>query len=539
MSGAFDPLSESSVNARVAELLTQSPQNEAEADKLRLEIIATMKWWPEKLAMYLWRWDEGELAGIEEPDVWQMEDLAWLGSEMRQRKREFEETGTAPKILEATGSGRGIGKNVKISMLAVMFMAAFPDAKISVLANTGAQLETKTWPGIRTWLRRSLVAHWFEINSSIMFRIGARESWFCVPITWSLENTQASAGQHNLGSANIFLFDELSQIPGKIIEVALAGLVTGLAVASGIGNPTQPDGVLADALNGKTPTEMNPSPYGKWHARSIDSRTCRFPNKTEIAEMVGYYGEESDWVRVWVRGIPPKGSIHGYFGETLIASGRAARPRGTSKDALVAAVDFAWGGDDNNNIAFGEGLDMWSIKPIIIPGRETARPEKMIQVLAEVMTREWPCTSGANKRVAMLFGDGSGICTEVFAGLYTLGITNVMAVNWSGVPRDQRIHKNIKAQLMSAFRDALLDGAGVGDDEDLAQDMRELVCVNFLPLQFEKKEFLKKRLGRSTDGLDSKAMLRYMPVMLPAIQQEAAGWRNVNTKPYKPTSAYS
>ena len=141
--------------------------------------------------------------------------------------------------------------------------------------------------------------------------------------------------------------------------------------------------------------------------------------------------------------------------------------------------------------------------------------------------------------MAMLFGDGSGICTEVFAGLYTLGITNVMAVNWSGTPRDERVFKNIKAQIMSGLRDLLISGFGIDDNEDLAQDMRELLAVNFLPLQFEKKELMKKRLGRSTDDLDALAMLNYMPVMLPEVQQQAAGWARRNQKPWVPASPYS
>lgn len=482
--------------------------------------------------LLLFKWGEGELEGIEEPDEWQMENFKWLGSEMRKRRAEFEETGSSPKILDAIGSGRGIGKTADIGMLVVVFLASWPDAKIRVLANTGQQLEGTTWPSIQTWLRRSLVSHWFDPYQTLIHRIGAKESWFCRSVTWNMENPQGSAGQHNLNSANVFLFDEMSEIPDKILEIALTGMTTGLPIAIGRGNATQPKGIFADALNGKFA-------FGKWHARSIDSRNCRFPNKTEIAEMVEAYGEDSDIVRVWVRGLPPKGNIHGYFGETLIQDARKARPRGVRNDALVAAVDFAWGGDDNNNVAFGEGLDLWSIKPIVIPGRETARPEKMIQVLADVMTKQWPVTSDGFKRVAMLFGDGSGICTEVFAGLYSLGITNTMAVNWSGEARDPRIHKNIKAQLMAGFRDLLISGAGIEDDEDLAQDMRELLAVNFLPLQFEKKELMKKRLGRSTDGLDSKAMLRYMPVMLPDVQQEAAGWQRRNQKKFVPASPYS
>lgn len=511
----------------------------AEFDRKLDAQIREDKWYPERLVMLLWKWGEGELEGIDEPDKWQLENFRWIGEEMRKRRAEFEATGTAPKILDIIGSGRGIGKSADIGLIVTVFMAAFPDAKITVLANSGDQLANRTWPEIQKWLRRSLVAHWFESNTEKIYRHGAKDSWFAVCITWNLQNPQASAGQHNLGSVNIFLFDEMSEIPAKIIAIALMGLVTGLAIAIGRGNPSLADGVMADALNGKLPSESNPSPYGKWHARSIDSRDCRFPNKTEIAEMVRDYGEDSDLVRVSVRGLPPRGSIHGYFGETLIQDARKARPRGVKTDALVAAIDFAWGGDDNNNLSFAEGLDMWSIKPIIVPGRETARPEKMIQVLAEQMTKVHPVTSGGYKRIAMLFGDGSGICTEVFAGLYSLGITNVMAVNWSGEPRNDKIDKNIKAQLMRGFRDALLAGAGIEDDEDLAQDMRELLAVNFLPLQFEKKELMKKRLGRSTDGLDSKAMLRYMPVVLPEAQRAAAGWQNRGQAPYRPASQFS
>lgn len=514
-------------------------QPSAEFDKYLAAKIREDKWFPERLVMLLWEWGEGELEGIDQPDTFQLENFEWLGWEMRRRREEFESSGSAPKILDAIGSGRGVGKSADVGMKVVVFQSSWPDAKISVLANTGGQLETKTWPAIRTWLRRSLVAHWFEANSSIIYRHGARDSWFCTPITWSLENPQASAGQHNLYSMNMFLLDEMSEIPNKIIEIALAGMTTGMPIALGRGNATLPAGVFADALNGKKPTETNPSPYGKWHAQSIDARKCRFPNKTEIQEAVDAYGEDSDYVRVWVRGLPPRGSVTGYFGESLIQAARLARPRGVATDALVASVDFAWGGDDNNKIRFREGLDAWSIKPIEVPGRETARPERMIQVLAEVMTKNWPVTSGGTKRVAMLFGDGSGICTEVFAGLHSLGITTVMAVNWSGEPRNEKVHKNIKAQLMSNTRDLLLKGLGIDDSEDLAQDMRELLAVNFLPLQFEKKEMLKKRLGRSTDDLDALAMLDYMPVVLPDAQRAAAGWQNRNQTPYVPASPYS
>jgi hypothetical protein len=42
-----------------------------------------------------------------------------------------------------------------------------------------------------------------------------------------------------------------------------------------------------------------------WIHKSIDSRDCSLPNKELIAEWIATYGEDSDFVRVRVRGLPP------------------------------------------------------------------------------------------------------------------------------------------------------------------------------------------------------------------------------------------
>ena len=44
----------------------------------------------------------------------------------------------------------------------------------------------------------------------------------------------------------------------------------------------------------------------RWRQKIIDSRTARFTNKTLIEEWINDYGEDSDFVRVRVRGIAPR-----------------------------------------------------------------------------------------------------------------------------------------------------------------------------------------------------------------------------------------
>lgn len=506
------------------------------SDEELLQLIAENQYYPERLVMLLWEWDEGELYGIAEPDGWQMQDFRELGEEMRSRN--WNGVDSAQKILRSLGSGRGIGKSADVSMTVVVLMAAFPDCKISIMANTGGQLDDKTWPEITKWLRRSIVAHWFEINTSIMYRKGARDSWFAVPVTWDIKNPQASAGQQNLGSANVIIFDEASEIPDKIAEVALSGLTTGLPICLARGNPTMATGFFADSLKGDYA-------FGYWSSRSIDSRTCRFPNKEELAEAIEEFGIDSDYVRVWILGLPPKSNMEQYFDEALIIAGMKARPVGTSYDALVAAWDGAWGGADPNTVRFRHGLDAHSIPKISVPGELTKRPEHMIGVLSNVLTKEYLTASGIRRKVDMLFMDSAGIAGPVALALRSLGFAaRICEVNFGAHSQNMMKDKNMRAQMMRLTKELFQKGMGVDNCKTLGEDMRFMQPVNYVPLQFMKKELIRKKLAKvrkegrtSTDDLDSLAMTTYMPVTLPEVERMRSGQQQEEA--WRPASAYS
>ncbi len=437
------------------------------------------------------------------------------------RSREFNFVDSCKKILRSIGSGRGIGKSADVAMIVVMLMAAFPHCKITIMANSGSQLDTKTWPEISKWLRRSIVSHWFEINTSIMYRKGYRDSWFAVPLTWNLENPQASAGQQNLGSVNVIIFDEASEIPDKIAEVAISGLTTGLPICLARGNPTMATGFFADSLKGSYA-------FGYWTAKSIDSRTCRFPNKEELNEAIEEFGIDSDYVRVWILGLPPKANLEQFFDEELIAGSMAKRPQGTKYDALVAACDFAWGGSDPNKVRFRHGLDAWSIAPITIGGEQTRLPEHMIGVLSNVLTKSHRCGDGEERKVEMLFMDSAGIAGPVALGLRNLGFASrICEVNFGAHSIQPLKYKNMRAQMIAKTKELMQAGMGLDNSKTMAEDMRFMQPVNYLPLQFMKKELVRKQLAKvrkngrtSTDDLDTIAMTTYMPVETRATSEE-------------------
>ena len=477
-------------------------------DEELLALISEHQYYPDRLAMLLWPWGEGELEGIEQPDTWQLTELRELGEDMRAAG--FNGVDSVRKILRAIGSGRGVGKSADVGMTVTILLAAFPDAKITVMANSGDQLATKTWPEIRKWLRRSIVAHWFEANSSIIYRLGARDSWFAVPITWNLENPQASAGQQNIGSVNVIIFDEASEIPDKIAEVSLSGLTTGLPIGLARGNPTMPTGFFADAIGGKYA-------FGNWKGKSIDARTCRFPNKEEIDEAIERYGLDSDYVRVWHRGLPPKTAVEQYFSSGLIEDAQRRRPIGLkSADALIAGVDLAWGGKDPNRICFTHGLDAWSLEPIIVAGEKTADPDVMVSVLADVLKKIWkPAGNGSGMRVTHMFMDAAGSASVIKRRLGELGFQNVTLVNFAGHSLDMHMDRNIRSQIIRGVKEYLEAGAGIGVSRELDADLRAIQKIKTIPLQFEDKDLIRKRLKRSTDALDALALTRYQKVGLP------------------------
>src|SRR5208282_5835086 len=87
-----------------------------------------------------------------------------------------------------------------------------------------------------------------------------------------------------------------------------------------------------------------------------------------------------------------------------------------STDPLVAGVDFAWGGSDDNVVRFRRGLDARSIKPIKVKGEFTRDAAVMVGKIAEVLDGTYD-----GEKVAMMFFDSAGIASSVYSGVRALG----------------------------------------------------------------------------------------------------------------------
>ena len=183
-------------------------------------------------------------------------------------------------------------------------------------------MDTKTWPEITKWFKLGVNKHWWDCKAeSICVKDKAHErSWRCDAITWSSEhNTEPFAGAHNRGKRIIIIYDEASGIADKIWEVTSGALTDQDTeiIWVAFGNPTQ---------NIRAGSEKC---FGRFKrtdglGRQIDSQaTFRAqPIKMLFQQWVEDYGEDSDYVRVRVRGEFPRAGATQFIAGDVVAEAR-------------------------------------------------------------------------------------------------------------------------------------------------------------------------------------------------------------------------
>jgi hypothetical protein len=440
----------------------------------------------------------GTLESYAGPDVWQEEALRELGEQIQQRN--FDGVHAVSPIRSAVASGHGIGKSTFVAWLACWILSTRPDSQGTATANTFPQLETKTWAAIQRWLKLSITAPWFVVGGDRIYRIAKRESWFLSAQTSREENSESFAGQHAATSTSYYILDEASAIPPVIWEVAEGGLTDGEPMIFAFGNPTRNTGKFFEATYGRE--------KHRWSSRAIDSRQSAFTNKQVIEEWIQEYGEDSDFVRVRVRGLPPRAGDLQFIDAERVYEAQKRFPQSLSDDPLVVGVDIARGGGDHNVIRFRRGTDAVSIKAVRIPGEQTRDTTLMVSKLAEILN-----TPYNGRRPDMMFLDETGIGGPLFDRLKQLGFKNVTGVQF-GAQSPERQYANMRSYMWGRLKDWLTRGA-IPKDIPLEIDLTGPGYKHDKAdrLLLESKEDMKKRGLASTDDGDALALTFALPVM--------------------------
>lgn len=461
-----------------------------------------------KAALFLYPWgQEGTvLATAKGPNREQARFFDDLSDEIQVRN--FDGINPVMPIKMSVSSGHGTGKTELIGMLAGILMVTRPAMRGTVTANTGNQLATKTWPAIRKYHKLLICSHWFDITSELYWRIGRREDWCIQTATCKEENSDAFQGQHARTSSSVYFFDEDSNVPDTIHTAAEGGQVWGEPMEFRWGNPTRRTGGFYDVnfgtkrnywlryTLGKTKDTDYPAGLRRW-----DARYTEFKNERLNQEWIEEYGEDSDFCRVRIYGLPPNASDLAFIPADLVSAAQKRPPSSLPDDPLICGVDLSWGGDDPICIRFRCGMDARSIPPVKIRGAETRDNALIIAKLADILSRTYN-----GRKVAMMFIDSAGTCGIIVTRLRELGHTNIREINFMGFSPDPKF-SFMRSYMWGQVKENLQQLA-IDLSPDLEADLQApgFKLTKNTEILLEKKQDVIKRLGHSTDDADALAL---------------------------------
>jgi len=445
------------------------------------------------------------------PDAWACELLESIGRDVDARG--FDGVTAVEPIQYAVSSGHGIGKSAMAAWLTLWVMSTRPHSRGVVTANTGEQLASKTWAGVAAWLSRAVNKHWFTITTGKgamrLVHNQHPESWRVDAQTSREENSESFAGLHAASSTPWYLFDEASAIFAKIWEVAEGGKTDGEPMHFAFGNPTRNTGTFAECF-GKS--------RHRWNTRQIDSRSVAITNKATLQKWVDDYGEDSDFVRVRVRGVFPRASSAQFIGRDLVdmAMGREYSVERFRGMTAAVGVDVARFGSTQSVIRTRIGRDGRSIPPEKYRGLDTnqlaGRVAEHVVYLRSLGLR------------SVLFVDGGGVGGGVVDNLRRLN-HDPIEVNFGARPDDERKYANKRAEMWGRAKEWLQIGA-LEKSEELATDLTapEYSFDSKDRIILESKEHMEARGQASPDDGDALALTFAHPVPEVADPDDVRDW---------------
>lgn len=482
---------------RASEPMAQPSRRDPEAE-LRAD-IGSFTHDPLGFVKYAYPWGEvGKgLDAFGGPRDWQADILDTIGKELRRCSVE----GWQP-IRIAVASGHGIGKSALIAQIIGWALSTFPKTKIIVTANTGEQLRTKTWPEVAKWFNMMICRRWFDFEATSIRAADARlqNEWRADAQTWSEHNTQAFAGAHNHKRRLILIYDEASGIARKVWEVSEGALTDEDTeiIWVAFGNPTEADGRFRECFGSHSKL---------WITRQIDSRTVPGTNLEEFQRMVDLYGEDSDFVRVRIKGQFPRVAAMQFISSDDVEEARKRPSLSVHlNDPLIMGVDVARFGDDESVIAWRKGRDA-----TIIPW-DRLRSVDTMQLAARI------ADLAIQYKPDAIHIDGGGVGGGVVDRCRQLGM-NVREVQFGAKPdraqadSDPTRYANKRAEMWGYMREAL-KVITIPDEGDL---QKALTGVQYGmnardEIILESKESMKKRGESSPDLGDALALTYAYPV---------------------------
>jgi hypothetical protein len=452
-----------------------------------IEELAQFEFDPFGFVCFAFPWGEEGTSLADElgPEDWQRQHLERIGAKLLAG----DDLGAV--VEEDVSAGHGVGKSAVVAWVILWAISTRAFTRGVVTANTETQLRTKTWAELGKWHGLFIAKDLFTFTATALYSASKdnEKTWRIDAIPWNASKTEAFAGAHNKGRRLLVLFDEASAIEDPIWDVTEGALTDEKTqiIWCRYGNPTRTSGRFH-----RNCTRPRRNVYTR-----VDSRTVRFTNKAQIQSWVDEYGEDSDFVRVRVKGQFPRAGTSNFISPELT---EAARRRELPRQAWEAypkilSCDPARFGDDWTIITLRQGLRVhWQQGLMGFDGVDVGGR------IAEL------CRQVGN--ILCIAYDAVGNGADLDSTLRRIqGLPQLVPVMWGVPAKDTKQYFNQRAEAWGAMREWLKAGV-IPDDDELCDQLTSLDYGydNAYRIQLEKKADMKSRGLHSPDKADSLAL---------------------------------
>jgi len=417
-----------------------------------LRIIAESEFDPLHYVMFAFPWGEpGPLENETGPDDWQIDILTAIKDALQAGILAQEAMATAIRV--AIASGHGIGKTALIAWIIKWFMATRPFPQVVVTASGAAQLSNKTWRELAKWHRMSIDGHWYTWTATKYYHNEYPDTWFAAAVPWSEHNPDAFAGTHE--KHVLIIYDEAQAIADSIWSVTEGAMTTSGVIWLAFGNYSKNTGRFHECFAGKT--------RDRWIRRQIDSRNCKHANQKQIQEWIEDYGEDSDFVRIRVRGVAPRSGSNQFIGQDLVDKCSTYKAEGYETAPKFLILDVARFGS-NKSVAGTRQGRKWRIL------------KKWTELATDQLTNRFIEYIESEQPDAIIV-DGDGIGGAIVDNLRRLGHDkkdgkNILFEFHGSVPADdEKMYYNRRAECWGWMRDAMGLGVEKPEDHELDTDL--------------------------------------------------------------------
>lgn len=478
--------------------MSNSPYSPQDEKKLMVEMWSPdIAYDPLAFVMFAFPWgkENTPLAKHKQPRTWQIDELLRVKEHTINAVKMFEAGKTPPIYKSATASGRGIGKSALTSWLNLWMMSCHIGSTAVTTANTGSQLESRTWPELGKWHTLMINSHWFERTTKALrpapwYEEAVKKTktdtgyYYAQAQLWQEENPDAFAGIHN-PNGFLLIFDEASGIPESIWNVSdgFFSDISPFRYWFCFSNPRRNTGTFYECFH---------KHRDLWLRRNVDSRKVEGVDVEYMESLVKKYGEDSDAARVEVQGLFPRQGDNQFISREAVEN---AATRDVIQDhyaGLIMGVDVARFGDDKTVIQFRRGRDARSIKPIVLKNKDNMQVANECAMLIEEYKPDAVCIDA---------GNGTGVIDR----LREMGY-KVIEV-WFGSKSNEEEWADFRTELWAKMRE-WLQGGCIVDDTDLKDDLLgpEYEFDKYERIKLEAKEKMKRRGVASPDIGDALAV---------------------------------